>query len=162
MPEDNNQEEQDISRELRQQQKFSLSAAIGQAGGGDMMKGASPIPRREQASTAITEFIKQNCPDPSGALKAELAGRIKNSGPILEKHLADPLKALVEIVQAILDKEQILFEFVRQVDVRWGQMYQERPHFQQPGQKAHPEDEYSHNSVKEDLTILLQKAKSSL
>lgn len=48
-------------------------------------------------------------------------------------------------------------EFVRQVDVRWGELYQERPMFQRPGQAPAPEDEYTDESVRQILTSLLEK-----
>lgn len=43
------------------------------------------------------------------------------------------------------------------MDLKWGQMYQQRPYFQQPGQPPHPDDEYTHDSVKENLEDLLRK-----
>jgi hypothetical protein len=161
MSDDKNHQKDELEKEIRSQQKFSMAGAIGRAGGGGMLKGASPIPRREQASNQIVEFIKQNCPDPSGAIKSILSRRVKNSGPILENHLENPNQALVEIIQAILDKESALHEFVRQVDVRWGEIYQERPHFQQPGQTPHADDEYTHTSVREDLASLMQKVQNT-
>ena len=39
----------EIERELRTNRKFSLSDAIGQLGGGDVMKGGSPVTRKRQA-----------------------------------------------------------------------------------------------------------------
>jgi hypothetical protein len=150
-------EEKKIEAELHKQQKFSMAGAIGQAGGGGMLKGASPIPRLDQARNHLIEIVKQQCPDPSGALKSIICRRIKSSTSILEKHLDDPKAGLVEILQALLASDGVLYEFVRQVDMRWGEMYQERPHFQQPGQTPHQDDEYTHASVKADLTTLLQR-----
>ncbi|MBF0445832.1 MAG: hypothetical protein HQL68_09585 [Magnetococcales bacterium] len=156
------EDEKKIADELHKQQKFSIAGAIGQAGGGGMLKGASPIPRLDQARNQLIEIVKQHCPDPSGALKSILGRRIKSSTSILENHLADPKIALVEILQALLDSDGVLFDFVRQVDMRWGEMYQERPHFQQPGQAPHQDDEYTHESVKDDLTTLLQRVQKNL
>jgi hypothetical protein len=150
-------EKETIAKELRGQQKFSMAGAIGRAGGGGVMKGASPIPRRDQAHNELVDFIKANCSDPSGALKSLLGRRLKSSGPLLEKHLDNPKQALTEMIQSILDNEARFHEFVRQVDVRWGELYQERPHFQQPGQNPHPDDEYSHESVRRDLLALQKK-----
>jgi len=45
---------------------------------------------------------------------------------------------------------------VRQADARWGEMYDERPYFQQPGQTAHPDDEYTHESVRQALVDCLR------
>ena len=51
---------------------------------------------------------------------------------------------------------------MRQVDIKWGQMYGERPHFQQPGQPPHPDDEYTHESVRQDLLDLQVKLQQYL
>jgi hypothetical protein len=157
MSDEKRRQEKLVEKEIRSQQRFSMAGAIGRSGGGGMLKGASPIPRQKQASNQIIDTIKQHCPDPSGALKAVLGRRVKASGPLLEEHLATPDQALAKIINAILDNDSVLHEFVRQVDVRWGEIYQERPHFQQPGQPPHPEDEYTHDSVRKNLSTLLQK-----
>ncbi|MBF0381422.1 MAG: hypothetical protein HQL69_10410 [Magnetococcales bacterium] len=152
----------EIEKEIRKQQKFSMAGAIAQAGGGGMLKGASPIPRLDQAKNQLIDIIKKQCPDPSGALKSILGRRIKNSTPLIERHLDTPQSALIEILQNILESDGVLYEFVRQVDMRWGEMYQERPHFQQPGQTPHQDDEYTHESVKADLTTLLERVQQTL
>ncbi|MGN7614483.1 hypothetical protein ACQZV8_20635, partial [Magnetococcales bacterium HHB-1] len=105
----------------------------------------------------LSQFVDQNVRDASGALKSILKRRIKANGPTIDQHLDNPLNALIEIIQPILDKTAMLHEFVRQVDVRWGEIYQERPHFQQPGQTPHPDDEYTHSSVTRDLNDLLSR-----
>ena len=46
-------------------------------------------------------------------------------------------------------------EFVRQIDFRWGQIMEERPHFQRAGQPAHEDDAYTHESVRQTLGELL-------
>ncbi len=151
-----------IEEELKKQQKFSMASAIGRSGGGGMLKGASPIPKQDQATNQIKDFVREQCSDPSGAIKSILNRRVKSSTTLIEKHLDNPKAALAELLQSILNKDTVLYEFVRQVDVRWGEMYQERPMFQQPGDSAHPDDEYTHESVKADLTSLLQTVQNSL
>jgi hypothetical protein len=68
--------------------------------------------------------------------------------------------ALNEILSTLLDNQDLLYEFVRQVDHKWGQLYGERPYFQQPGQLPHPEDEYTHESVRLKLMKLLDIVES--
>nr|CRH06741.1 conserved protein of unknown function [Candidatus Magnetococcus massalia] len=153
--------DKEVEKEILSQQKFTMAGAIGRAAGGGVMRGASPVSRQKQAINHIEAYIRNNCPDPSGALNSVLARRVKNSTPTVEKQLEQPLLALAEIIQTILASESALFEFVRQVDLHWGEMYQERPHFQQPGQTPHSEDEYTHNSVRESLLALLEKTKTS-
>ena len=149
-------EKDDIQQELRMQQKFSLSGVIGQQAGG-AMKGASPVPKLAQVTTEILQFIDHNLADSSGALKSVLQRKVKTNELIVARHLDDPMTALHEIVQSILEKESTLQEFVRQVDVKWGQIFQERPHFQQPGEAPHPDDEYTHESVRDLLIGFMEK-----
>ena len=68
--------------------------------------------------------------------------------------------ALAEILQSIINNPNLLYELVRQVDIKWGQMYGERPYFPQPGQAPHPNYEYIHESIKKDLLDLQQKLRS--
>jgi hypothetical protein len=153
--------ELDLQRELRAGRKFSLADVIAQEGGG-FLKGESPIPKLLQVKAEINIYIDRHLPDSSGALQAVLQDRVKGDELHISRNLDQPLKALQDIVQVIVNNQQQLYEFVRQVDVRWGQIYGERPYFQQPGHPAHPEDEYTHDSVRESLTRLLHQISQDL
>lgn len=154
MTTDHTSQDDDLQQELSAHQTFSVAGVIGRQAGG-AMKGASPIPKLAQVTIEIVQFIDQNLSDPSGALKSLLRRRVKDNGVVMDRNIHTPLLGLREIIQPILEKDVVLHEFVRQVDVRWGQLFQERPHFQQAGQPPHPDDEYTHASVKRDLTTLL-------
>ena len=147
--------EQRIEKEILSEQKYSLAGAIAREGG-NFLKGESPVPKLVQVTTEINLFIDQNLPDAHGALQWVLKGWIK-SDPLVSQHLEAPLQALAQIIQKILNNQELFYEMVRQADIKWGQMYQERPYFQKPGQPPHPDDEYSHESVKEKLLSLQQK-----
>lgn len=151
------QRDRQIERDCRQGRKFSLADLIAQEGGGDFLKGASPVPPLLRAKTEIKFFIEGNLPDASGILQATLQEWVASREPLVSQHLDMPLMALKQVVETLLENPQILYEFVRQVDVRWGQVNAERPHFQAPGQPAHPEDEYTHASVCQQLEVLRQK-----
>lgn len=153
--------EEEIQREARSRQKFSLARVIGRQAGG-AMKGASPIPRLEQAKMEIVQFIDDNLTDPSGALKSILRRQIKAGGAVVDRHLDRPLAALREILRPLLDKDARLHEFVRRVDVRWGEMFVERPHFQQPGEAPHPDDDYTHESVRRRLSGLMARVEAEI
>ena len=159
----NSQKDKDQNREIQQEilagRKFSLAEVIGREGG-DFLKGESPVPKLLQATTAINGFISQNLADSSGALQAVLQNWVKQDEARVSHHLDSPLVALQEIIESILDNQQLLYELVRQVDFKWGQIYDERPYFQQPGQSAHSEDEYTHQSVHQKLIELLNLLKS--
>ena len=147
-----------IQREILSGRKFSLAEAIGREGGG-FMKGESPVPKLAQAIAELQMFINQNLSDSSGALQAVLYVWVKTDSRV-GQHLNSPLTALNQMLSSLLDNQNLLHEFVRQVDHKWGQIYDERPYFQQPGQPPHPEDEYTNESVRLQLIELLAVVKS--
>ena len=146
----------EVQSELLAQQKFSIATAIGRAGGG-LIKGGSPFSQQEQAIIVLTQWIDQQTPDPSGALKSMLRRGVRSNELLLANHLQHPLNALQEMISTILSSDYALEEFVRQVDVRWGELHQERPLFQRAGQAPDPADEYTNESVRRDLIVLLEK-----
>ncbi len=147
-----------IQREILSGRKFSLAEAIGREGGG-FLKGESPVPKLAQAIAELQMFINQNLSDSSGALQAVLYVWVKTDTRV-SQHLNSPLIALHEILASLIDNQNLLHELVREVDQKWGQIYDERPYFQQPGQNPHPEDEYTHESVRLQLIQLLDTVKS--
>ncbi len=147
-----------IQREILAGRKFSLAEAIGREGG-SFLKGDSPVPKQLQAIAEINAFIKKNLTDPPGALVAVLCVWVKTDLRVVE-NMNSPLIALKQIISSLIDNQNLLYEFVRQVDFKWGQIYDERPYFQQPGQPAHPNDEYTHESVRLQLIEFLDIVKS--
>ncbi|MGK7877214.1 MAG: hypothetical protein AB4426_29135 [Xenococcaceae cyanobacterium] len=150
----NNDKSREIQKEILSGRKFSLAEVIGREGG-DFLKGESPVPKLLQATTEINVFIAQNLSDSSGALQAVLQNWVRADEALLSRHLSSPLLALREILETIIDNQELLHELVRQVDFKWGQIYDEQPYFQRPGQPPHPEDEYTYESVHEKLIELL-------
>lgn len=144
--------EQDILRG----RTFTLADVIAREGG-SFLKGESPVPKLVQAIGEIDNFVCHHLTDPSGSLYAILQQWIQSYDDRISHHLDDPLVALDEILEMILGNRELFYELVRQVDVKWGQMNDERPHFQRPGQAAHPEDEYTHDSVDRSLRDLLER-----
>jgi hypothetical protein len=159
-PEDNQNQEQDkeIQRDILSGQKYSLASAIAREGG-SFLKGESPVPKLVQVTTEINLFIDRHLPDSTGALQLVLKHWVKGD-PLVSQNLESPLKGLAQILEKILNNEELFYEMVRQADVKWGQMYKERPYFQKPGQPPHPDDEYTHESVKEKLYSLQEKLSS--
>ncbi|MGK7925984.1 MAG: hypothetical protein AB4290_12195 [Spirulina sp.] len=147
-----------IQREILSGRKFSLAEAIGREGG-SFLKGESPIPKLAQAIAELQMFINQNLSDSSGALQAVLYSWVKTDTRV-SQHLNSPLIALDEILSTLIDNQNLLYELVRQVDHKWGQIYDERPYFQEPGQAPHPQDEYTHESVRIQIVELLERVKS--
>ncbi|NMG60740.1 hypothetical protein E1H12_20055 [Geitlerinema sp. P-1104] len=139
--------------------KLTLADAIA-AEGNNFFKGESPIPILLRAVTEINGFIDKHLRDSSGALKAVLQDWVKQDSRVSE-HIDQPLIALEQILTSITTNSEILYEFVRQVDFKWGQIYGDRPYFQKPGQSPHPEDEYTHTSVQTQLVNLLKQVKET-
>ena len=154
-------EKSDIDEDLLLQQDildsrpYSLAEAIGREGG-TFLKGESTVPKLVQVITKINTFIDRNLNDPAAALQAILHQWVKGD-PRVSQYKETPLVALTEILQSIINHPNLLYELVRQVDIKWGQMYGERPYFQQPGEAPHPNDEYTHESVRQDLIDLQTK-----
>ena len=154
------QEKSEIDEDLLLQdiiegRPYSLAEAIGREGG-TFLKGESTVPKLVQVITKINTFINRHLEDPAAALQAILHQWVKGD-PRVSQYKETPLVALAEILQGLIDNPPLLYELVRQVDIKWGQMYGERPHFQQPGQVPHPDDEYTHESVRQNLLDLQAK-----
>lgn len=146
-----------IEQEIRQQRTFSIAAAIGKEAR-DCLKGESPVPKLLQVKTELRRFVNQHLHDPDGALQATLQDLIRTDDAVCSRHFQAPLNALPELLIPFLTQETALQAFVQQVDMRWGQMYGEPPHFEIPGQPPHPDDEYTFASVRHQLTNLVQMA----
>jgi len=151
MADPNPDRDQAIQQELRLSRKFSIADAIGQEAG-NFMKGASPVPRLVQVKTEIAALLRDYIKDDAGALLPVLQNWITTDERRISRHLNAPAIAVQEALEAILKSPDTLYELVRQADAQWGKMYDERPYFQRPGQAPHPEDEYTHESVRQVLT----------
>ena len=146
----------EMQHEILAQQKFTMASAINRAGAG-LMKGESPFSPQDQAISILTQWIDQQISDPSGALKSVLCRQVRSNELLLARHRQNPLSALREMVGKILASKYAIQEFVRQIDVRWGELNQERPLFQLAGQSPDPADEYTYESVRVKLVVLLEK-----
>lgn len=144
----------DLHRDILSGRRYSLAEAIGREGG-SFLKGDSPVPKLVQAIAEIDFYIETELDD-SGALQEALQVWARNDTARVSRHLNEPLLALREIVEEIVANSYMLYEFVRQVDVKWGELNNERPHFQRPGQPPHPDDEYTHESVRSTLLQFLE------
>ena len=156
-PEDQETNERDLElqQDILKGREFSLAELIGREGGG-FLKGESPVPKMIQLKTELNIFIKKNLHDSSGALQAVLHDWVDADDEKISAYKEQPLTALSLIVKEIIENENLYYEFVRQVDLKYGQMYDERPYFQSPDQPAHPEDEYTHESVQVKLINFLE------
>ena len=149
----------DLEREIRQQRKFSLADAIGRLAGPGIMKGASPVPRQQQAEAAIQGYLDRHLIDSSGVLPVVLLRQVKASDLLLN-NVDQPLVALASYVGRVLDSEYLQNELVREADVEWGRVFGERPFFAKEGCPPHPDDLYTTESVRTSLSQLVEKLKA--
>jgi hypothetical protein len=154
-------DEEQMRRDFLRGREFTLADVIAQEGG-SFMKGESPIPKLVQLKLEINTFINRNLPDVSGALQTVLYRWVDEDIARISKHFNAPLQALLGLLEAIVNNPSMLHELVRQVDMLWGEMNDERPYFQRPGQDPHPEDEYTHESVYQQLVELIDCLKTEL
>jgi broad specificity phosphatase PhoE len=147
----------DIDREVRLGRTFSLSEAIGRMGGGDVLKGASPVPPIEEARAAIANYLKEHLDDAGGVL-AQVVLRHVRTSEILLANFEQPKVVLVRYLNQVLKSETLLKDVVREADAEWGQALGERPHFEREGDAPHPDDPYTLASVRRALAQLVQKA----
>ena len=143
-----------IEREARMGRKPSLAEQIGHNAAG-CLKGESPVAPLEQVINELGLFVREQVRDPSGALISVLQRRIRTNEPLVDRHLHAPFTALRALVEDIVSHEEKLVELVRETDMRWGQLMDERPHFEVPGRPPHREDEYTRGTVRAALNALL-------
>jgi hypothetical protein len=152
-PKTPDEKDAELEREIRAERKFSLSEAIGRLAGPGMMKGISPVTRKQQDSAEIQEYLSRHLVDAGGVLSGILLRRVEESELLLHA-LDKPLVALAGYLRMILDSEFRLKELVREADVEWGRVYGERPHFEKDGCPPDQDDPYTHESVRAALTQL--------
>ncbi|MAT69735.1 MAG: hypothetical protein CMJ58_09445 [Planctomycetaceae bacterium] len=148
-------DEHELEVKIREHRKFSLAEAIGRLGGGDLMKGASPVTAKRQAELIIEDYLERHLRDAEGALEVVLLRRVAASQVLLETGFDEPLVALGRYCRQLLEGPTRLSEFVRLVDTQWGRMYLERPRFEVPDRPAADDDPYTRESVRAQLEDLL-------
>jgi hypothetical protein len=140
-------EDAELEREIRLGRKFSLAEAIGRIGGAGLLKGASPVTQKRQAEIEIERCLESHLLDAEGALEVVLLRRVRESETLFEMGYDQPLAALALFCEWILSSDELLRDFVNDVDAQWGRIYLERPHFQKNGLPPDPRDPYTFSSV---------------
>jgi hypothetical protein len=146
----------ELEREIRNERKFTLAEAIGRLAGPGAMKGESPIARMKQAEFEIESWLRSHVGESGGPLDVVLCRQLKGS-ELLLNNFEQPLVVVAKFCQRVLDSEYILKELVREIDVEWGRIMEERPYFEKEGSTSHPEDPYTIESVRKVLTRLLEE-----
>src|SRR5262245_43860500 len=134
--------EAEIEREIRQGRKFSLGDAIARAGGPGVLKGESPVSRVRQAEAEIGAWLRNHLADGGGPLEVILHRYVATSDLMLE-NFEQPLVVLAAYCRRVLESSCLLEELVRDVDLEWGRLMGERPHFETEGTPPHADDPYT-------------------
>ncbi len=141
-----------------QPRQFELADAIAREGK-TFLKGDDAIPRPLRAMAQINQVITKGLHDPGSALKTALQNWVRDDLRV-SRHLDQPLVALSLILADLTSSSPAsrlsptFYEFARQVNMMWGQLTGDPPHFQKPGQPPHPEAEYSHTRIHSALEQL--------
>src|SRR5690349_9795677 len=122
----------ELLREIRQGRKFTLEEAIARLVGPGGMKGVSPVARLQQAAVEIETWLRLHLSDAGGALGTVLLRVVRESELLLNNH-DQPLIVLASCCQKLLGSEFLLTELVRNADIEWGRMMNERPIFERRG-----------------------------
>jgi hypothetical protein len=149
----------ELEREIRQGRKFTLEEAIARLAGPGILKGESPIGRLQQAEFEIESWLRTHLLDSGGALGPALNRRVKGS-ELLLNNFDTPLVVLASYCQHMLGSDFQLAELVRDADVEWARVMDERPYFERPGSPCHPDDPYTIESVRNSLSDLLRQLES--
>ena len=148
--------DEQLEREIRADRKFTLSEAIGRLAGPGSMKGASPVARKQQAESEIETWLRQHLTDAGGGLLPVILRRVSASQHLLD-NLDQPLVVLSACCKGVLDSEFLLADVVREADVEWGRIFDERPRFEKDGSPAQSEDPYTLESVRAVLSGMVAK-----
>lgn len=151
-----NERDAELQREIRSHRKFNMAEAIGRAGGADMLKGASPVTHKRQAELEITQYLESHQVDVGVTFENVLARHVVESAPMLERGYKQPLIALKLMIKRLLRSDELLREFVREIDAEWGRVNRERPFFEQANEPPSPDDPYTIASVRNTLSRLMK------
>ena len=146
----------DLESEIRQGRKFTSQEALARMAGPGAMKGASQVSRQQQAEIEIGTWLRSHVTDDVGALKGVLHRHLKGS-ELLLNNVDRPLIALADHCRRILASDDILREVVREADVEWGRLMDERPHFEREGFSPDGDDPYTVGSVRKTLSEVLEQ-----
>lgn len=148
--------DEELEREIRKDRKFTLAEAIGRMAGPGAMKGVSPITRQKQAEVEIENWLGDHLSAANDELRIVINRRVKGS-ELLMLHYEQPFVVLAALFRKVLDSDYLLKELVREADVEWARLNDERPYFEKEGSAPHPDDPYTVGSVRALLTGLIEQ-----
>ncbi|MBL8923546.1 MAG: hypothetical protein JNJ54_32125 [Myxococcaceae bacterium] len=125
------------------------------------------MPPMEQVRLATITLLHAALKDSQGAMhkvleqdlrqeEALFSAMVRKMGSWSPEELHAHLCEVVGVLaKRALKNDATLEEFTRRVDAMWGELHDERPHFQRMGDAAHPDDPYTLASVRHTLDQLV-------
>lgn len=150
-----------IEQEARLRRGADLTGALLGRDGGAHLRGASPTPILQRATLELDQWLRDHLTAPDPSLRHVLLRHLTADPDQLEAALGRPDKLLATWLPPLLAAPDRLADLVREVDMEWGRLNQERPHFEGPDRPADPDDPYTVAGVTALLTALLARAREA-
>ncbi|MBD3220813.1 hypothetical protein GF314_06185 [bacterium] len=147
-----------IEQEARRR-RSDLAGLLAGRDGGDHLRGASPTPVIRRALLEIEQWLQDHLDATDPALVRVLLRWLAARPERLEAGVGRPAATLADWLPRLLDSPAVMRDLVREIDMAWGELNQERPHFERPGEPPHPDDPYTLASVTRTLETLRDRAR---
>jgi len=154
-------EKRRIEREARLRRGADLAGALLGRDGGGHLRGASPTPILQQALMELDQWLRDHVVAPDTALRNVMLRHLAADPERLEAAVGHPASLLAAWLAPLLASPDRLTDLVREVDMEWGRLNQERPYFESPEGPPHPDDPYTEAGVRALLTGLLEQARAA-
>ena len=150
-----------IEQEARRARSADLASLLAGQDAGSHLRGASPTPVVSRALLEVRQWLEAQVRDRDGVLVPVLLRHLAGATDLLEANLGRPQRTVARWLQGLLDRPALVADLVRETDRQWGVQYQERPHFERPGQPPHPDDPYTVAGVTAELARVQRLAASA-
>lgn len=150
-----------IEQEARLRRGADLPGALLGRDGGGHLRGASPTPILKQAALELDQWLNDHLAAPDPALRHVMLRHLQADPERLEAAAGQPASLLAAWLPPLLASPDRLTDLVREVDMEWGRLNQEPPHFEPPGRPPDPDDPYTVAGVTAMLTDLLAQARAA-
>lgn len=147
-----------IEQEARLRRGADLTSALLGRDGGAHLRGASPTPILQRATLEVDQWLRDHLTAPDASLRHVLLRHLAARPDQLAAALGHPDRLLATWLPPLLAAPDRLADLVREVDMEWGHLNQERPHFDRPDRPTDPDDPYTVAGVTAMLTALLARA----
>lgn len=154
-------EKRRIEQEARLRRGADLAGALLGRDGGGHLRGASPTPILQQAMMELDQWLRDHVAAPDTALRNVMLRRLAADPDRLEAAAGLPGRLLAAWIPPLLASPELLADLVREVDMEWGRLNQERPYFESPERPPHPDDPYTVAGVRTLLTEVLAQAQAA-